>query len=121
MDTTTDADTKESGNSATLQFEKMVYVDEGRTDEPRSLPHFPFPLIKVSMSKCCTDSDESHDIRNQNSDEFASAIDCLVFFFSSDHTVANSVQVHAFPRVRGTTASPGGVMTPALTLVRPGL
>ena len=43
-----------------------VYVDEGRTDEPRSLPHFSSLLIKVSMSKCCTDSEESHDIRIQN-------------------------------------------------------
>ena len=42
LDTTTDADTNESGNSAPLYFEKMVYVDEGRTDEPGSLPHFFF-------------------------------------------------------------------------------
>ena len=72
-------DAKESWNSATLFFEKMVYVDEGRTDEPRSLPHFSFLLIKVSLSKCCRDSEESHDIRNQNSDEFASAIDSALF------------------------------------------
>ena len=76
-----DRDTKESGNSATLYFEKMVYVDEGRTDQPRSLLHFCSLLIKVSMSKCCTDSEEPHDIRIQNSDEFASAIDCAFFAF----------------------------------------
>ena len=73
------ADAKESWNPATLYFEKMVYVDEGRTDGPRSLPLFSFLLIKVSLSKCCTDSEESHDIRNQNSDEFASAIDSALF------------------------------------------
>ena len=56
----------------------MVYVDEGRTDEP-SLPHFSSLLIKVSMSECCTDSEDSHDIRNQNSDEFASAMDSAFF------------------------------------------
>ena len=82
------ADAKESGNSATQYFEKMVYVDEGRTDGPRSLPHFSSLLIKVSLSKCCRDSEEFHDIRNQNSHEFASAIDCAFFvsFLPTDVT-----------------------------------
>ena len=78
---------------------RWTAVDEGRTDEPRSLPHFSFFMFKVSTLMCCTESEDSHDVRIQMNLHQQQLVHSL-FLLSSD----SCADLLKEPRSKSTTS-----------------